>query len=107
VSLSSAKPELEENPKWIALAEVLKEIRLEIAVQGEQFPSIKTLIVAEDDRTCDQLRQILESGSKEFLEKIFKKSNSPKNYYEKYESVLNYILLITKQYLIRKIIFFT
>lgn len=96
MSLSSAKPELEENPKWIALAEVLKEIRLEIAVQGEQFPSIKTLIVAEDDRTCDQLRQILESGSKEFLEKIFKKSNSPKNYYEKYESVLNYILLITK-----------
>ncbi|XP_046635751.1 DNA repair endonuclease XPF-like [Daphnia pulicaria] len=80
-----AKPELEENPKWIALAEVLKEIRLEIAVQGEQFPSIKTLIVAEDDRTCDQLRQILESGSKEFLEKIFKKSNSPKNYYEKYD----------------------
>lgn len=88
MSLSAAKPEIEENPKWKALTEVLKEIHLEIAVQGEQFPSIKTLIVAEDDRTCQQLRQILESGSEEFLQKIFTKSNSPKDYYEKYGSVL-------------------
>lgn len=96
MALSSAKPELEENPKWIALAEVLKEIRLEIAVQSEQFPSIKTLVVAEDDRTCHQLRQILESGSKEFLQKIFTKSNSPKDSYEKYESVLYYALLLSQ-----------
>ena len=88
--LSAAKPELEENPKWKALAEVLKEVQLEIAVLGEQFPSIKTLIVADDDRTCHQLRQILESGSDEFLQKIFTKSNSPKDFYEKYESVLKY-----------------
>lgn len=63
----------------------MKEIRLEIDAQGEVFPSIKTLIVAEDDRTCHQLRQILESGSQDFLKKIFTKSNSPKDSIEKQE----------------------
>lgn len=81
----NAKPDLEENPKWTALTEIMKEIRLEIDAQGEVFPSIKTLIVAEDDRTCHQLRQILESGSQDFLKKIFTKSNSPKDSIEKQE----------------------
>ncbi len=73
----SAKPDLEENPKWRALAEVMKEIQLEIDSQksDEVAPSTKTLIVAEDDRTCHQLREILKSGSRDFLETLFKKSN--------------------------------
>nr|CAG4636872.1 EOG090X03DI [Ceriodaphnia reticulata] len=73
-----AKPELEENPKWRALAEVMKEVQLEIDSQksDEVTPSTKILIVAEDDRTCHQLRQILESGSRDFLETLFIKSNT-------------------------------
>ena len=73
-----AKPELEENPKWRALTEVMKEIELEIDSQKseEAPPSTKTLIVAQDDRTCHQLRQVLESGSRDFLETLFIKSNA-------------------------------
>lgn len=71
----AAEPVLEENPKWTALAEVMKEIQLEIDTQGsEEFPTSKTLIVAEDDRTCLQLRKILETGSQEFLQNLFLKS---------------------------------
>nr|CAG4650837.1 EOG090X03DI [Simocephalus serrulatus] len=73
----SAEPVLEENPKWTALVEVMKEIQLEIASQGsEDFPTSKTLIVAEDDRTCLQLRKILEMGSREFLQSLFFKSKT-------------------------------
>lgn len=73
----AAEPVLEENPKWTALVEVMKEIQLEIASQGsEDFPTSKTLIVAEDDRTCLQLRKILEMGSREFLQSLFFKSKT-------------------------------
>lgn len=65
----------------------MKEIRLEIESLGDVFPSVKTLIVAEDDRTCHQLRQILECGSQEFLQKIFTKSNTSKDSVEKTEYV--------------------
>lgn len=71
----SAEPVLEENPKWTALHEVVKEIRQEIADrQIEEASSIKTLIVAEDDRTCYQLRQILDLGSHKYLLMAHKKS---------------------------------
>ena len=73
--LFSAEPVLEENPKWTALHEVIKEIRQEITDrQIEEASSIKTLIVAEDDRTCYQLRQILDLGSHKYLLMAHKKS---------------------------------
>nr|CAG4641558.1 EOG090X03DI [Eurycercus lamellatus] len=73
-SLESAEPVLEENPKWTALSEVMKEIEFEISGRGQEFPTIKTLIVADDDRTCHQLRQILELGSREFLLQLHHKT---------------------------------
>ena len=46
------EPVLEENSKWTALKEVMKEIELEVNNRPEgEMPSYKTLIVAEDDRT--------------------------------------------------------
>lgn len=72
---ATAEPVLEENPKWTALHEVIKEIRQEIADrQIEDASSIKTLIVADDDRTCYQLRQILDLGSHKYLLMAHQKS---------------------------------
>ena len=67
---------LEQNPKWTALLEVVKEIRLELEKEENDplLPTTKTLIVAEDDRTCHQLRSILETGTTEFLLKLHQKA---------------------------------
>jgi len=71
----AAEPLLEENPKWTALKEVMKEIQSEIDSRPEgELPSDKTLIVTDDDRTCLQLRQILQTNSREFLHSLYKKS---------------------------------
>nr|CAG4638335.1 EOG090X03DI [Cyclestheria hislopi] len=77
-------PLLEENPKWTALMEVVKEIKEEIENQPEpQVPSNKILIVTDDDRTCVQLRQILDCGSRTVLEKLFQKANCARDDSEK------------------------
>ena len=67
---------LEQNPKWTALLEVVKEIRLELEKEENDplLPTTKTLIVAEDDRTCHQLRSILETGTTEFLLELHQKA---------------------------------
>ena len=53
----------------------MKEIQIEIESIGQDtFPTLKTLIVTEDDRTCLQLRKIIECGSREFLQNLFSKS---------------------------------
>jgi len=78
-SIDSTEPLLEENPKWTALTEVMKEIQSEMDSRpgGGELPSWKTLIVAEDDRTCLQLKQILQVGSRQFLSNIHHKSIAP------------------------------
>lgn len=69
------EPLLEENPKWTALKEVMKEIQSEIDSRPEgELPSYKTLIVTDDDRTCLQLRQILQTSSRQFLLNLYQKS---------------------------------
>lgn len=72
--LLPAEPLLEENPKWTALNEILKEIQLEIDGRSQEFPSVKTLVVADDDRTCHQLRQMLEVGARDFLLRLHQKT---------------------------------
>nr|CAG4640726.1 EOG090X03DI [Eulimnadia texana] len=79
--VNSQAPVVEENPKWTALVEVVKEIRTELASLSEDLkvPPPKALVVAKDDRTCHQLRQVLEKGSREFLLSLFDKSNASKD----------------------------
>lgn len=72
---------LEENPKWKALVQVLDEIRDELAAEEEVSPesspeSTKTLVVTQDDRTCLQLRSVLESGARALLLSLHRKATA-------------------------------
>ena len=66
---------LEESPKWSALLQVLKEIDDETELvkiePEEEISSIpqtrRTLIVAEDDKTCAMLRDLLKEGARGML----------------------------------------
>lgn len=49
---------LEVNPKWIALSEVLDEIQKEVN-ESKNFE--KCLVVTQDDRTSQQLREVSRS----------------------------------------------
>ncbi|KAG0721240.1 DNA repair endonuclease XPF [Chionoecetes opilio] len=49
---------LEVNPKWVALSEVLDEIRLEVS---DSRSLEKCLVVTQDDRTSRQLREVRRS----------------------------------------------
>ncbi|KAG1650998.1 DNA repair endonuclease XPF [Nymphon striatum] len=64
---ATEEPEIEVNPKWCALSQVLDEIKedtVDLKVQTH------TLILAEDERTCSQLQQYLTKGSQYVLRKI-------------------------------------
>ena len=54
----SESTELEECPKWKALADVLEEIEKENAEAPAELGPGRVLIAAEDDRTCSQLREV-------------------------------------------------
>ncbi|XP_067003038.2 DNA repair endonuclease XPF isoform X2 [Anabrus simplex] len=66
--------EPEPCPKWKVLSEVLEEINL--IAQKDPSRTEKVLILVEDKRTCDQLKQYLLMGARNLLlhlyEKIFK-----------------------------------
>ncbi|XP_042856458.1 DNA repair endonuclease XPF-like [Penaeus japonicus] len=59
---------LEVNPKWLALSEVLAEIREEVQ---ESKNLEKCLVVTHDDRTAQQLKEYLVDGAKVVLSRIF------------------------------------
>jgi len=55
----SSEPRLEENPKWAALRDVLDEIDEENKrLATEDQPQQRVLVVAVDDRTCSQIKQV-------------------------------------------------
>ncbi|KAK7047730.1 DNA repair endonuclease XPF [Halocaridina rubra] len=62
------EPDLEVNPKWKALSEVLAEIREEAAENKELE---KCLVVTHDDRTAQQLKQYLVDGAQNVLRRLF------------------------------------
>ena len=68
----------EENPKWLALIEILKEIKSELESNGcdvkESFPSEKVLVLTWDERVAQQLQDILTIGSKALLVRMFNRS---------------------------------
>ena len=49
---------MEVCPKWEALKNVLKEIEEENDRLREENGSGKVLVVAQDDRTCNQLKNV-------------------------------------------------
>jgi len=63
--------EIEECPKWKVLSEVLEEIKSASASAGIDGA---TLIAANDDRTCSQLREYLGSGGAVLLGKLYERS---------------------------------
>ncbi|KAJ8664216.1 hypothetical protein QAD02_005253 [Eretmocerus hayati] len=56
----------EPIPKWAALSEVLKEISHECAKKQDESVE-KILILTQDSRTCNQLKNYLTMGGKEYL----------------------------------------
>ncbi|XP_064386752.1 DNA repair endonuclease XPF-like [Halichondria panicea] len=66
---------LEESPKWHLLSMVLEEIRKETRTNEKLEGSSKVLVVANDERTCYQLRQYLCEGGQRLLEKQLSRLN--------------------------------
>ena len=68
----------EENPKWEALSEILKEIRAEVkenTYDSEPLvPSEKVLVLTGDERTSIQVQDYLSLGAKALLARMFNKS---------------------------------
>ncbi|XP_059178554.1 DNA repair endonuclease XPF-like isoform X2 [Physella acuta] len=76
---------LEQCPKWLALSEVLAEIAEEeencceveapeTADGGDVLKAgSRILICAEDDRTCNQLKEYLCVGGEQLMDRLFKK----------------------------------
>jgi len=68
----------EENPKWLSLIEILKEIKSEIETNGcdmkESFPSEKVLVLTCDDRIASQLEDVLTIGIKALMQRMFNRS---------------------------------
>nr|XP_004652331.1 DNA repair endonuclease XPF [Jaculus jaculus] len=65
---------LENNPKWEALTEVLKEIEAENKESEALGGPGQVLICASDDRTCSQLKDYLTAGAEAFLLRLYRKT---------------------------------
>ncbi|KAK8380878.1 hypothetical protein O3P69_008058 [Scylla paramamosain] len=77
---------LEVNPKWVALSEVLDEIQKEVN-ESKNFE--KCLVVTQDDRTSQQLREYLVHGSQVVLQRLFYKTVGQKLGFRPPESIAN------------------
>jgi DNA excision repair protein ERCC-4 len=77
---SNRLPYLEESPKWHLLSIVLDEIKREREGHITQdAPSDTILILANDERTCYQLKEYLCSGGKRLLQRLFERFLGGKN----------------------------
>lgn len=74
-----AEPNLEPCPKWEALLDIVKEIRDDI--KHADLDQCHVLIAAEDDRTCNQIREVLCEGHKSLLIRLYNKSLALKGQY--------------------------
>ncbi|GAB6022273.1 DNA repair endonuclease XPF [Chamberlinius hualienensis] len=81
-----AKLVLEENPKWSALKQVLKEISDEIDRSKLPAEASYIMIVASDIRTCDQLKEVLCKGDRQTLLDLHDKYQNSSKQSEKSKS---------------------
>jgi DNA excision repair protein ERCC-4 len=65
--LEISEPMLEENSKWKLLSDILDEIQQDTLASDQS----KVLVVASDDRTCNQLREYLTNGGKSLLGRLY------------------------------------
>lgn len=67
--------DMEENPKWGAIAEIVAEVRAELKENGldENIPSEKILVVTRDERTANQVQDYLTMGAKPLLARMYNK----------------------------------
>ncbi len=58
------EPLLEECPKWGVLKEILEEIETDVKEDDQQGiaqqGAPRVLVAAQDDRTCNQLKEVLD-----------------------------------------------
>nr|CAG4643819.1 EOG090X03DI [Lepidurus arcticus] len=73
------EPKLEENSKWVALLEVLQEIKSDCSSESTADLKPCILVVAEDERTCLQLEEVVKFGSKRLLMRLFDKMTLAKS----------------------------
>ena len=66
----------EENPKWEALSEILKEIKKELEENDLTctVPTEKVLILTSDERTSYQVQDFLTVGAKGLMARMFNKA---------------------------------
>lgn len=84
--LCMTEPDLEVNPKWLVLSEVLEEVRNE---SSESKKLEKCLVVTQDDRTAQQLREV---STVQYIQVIVE--NIVKNIYT---HIYNYQVLLYTQ----------
>jgi len=65
--------DIEENPKWNILTEIIEEVKAEVKEYGHDGSKETILIVAKDDRTANQVQDYLEIGAKKLLVRMFNK----------------------------------
>jgi DNA excision repair protein ERCC-4 len=66
---------LEENPKWVLVADMLEEIRQNLRAKqaaGEKEKQGRVLIVCREDSSCHQLSAYLEQGGQGLLRSRFR-----------------------------------
>nr|CAD7600679.1 unnamed protein product [Timema genevievae] len=66
----------EPSPKWMALTEVLKEINetSKVKLEGSTGGTDKLLILVEDNRICEQIKQYLTLGAKAMLLRLYERA---------------------------------
>nr|CAD7434989.1 unnamed protein product [Timema monikensis] len=74
IELSDVDPE--PSPKWMALTEVLKEINVtaKVKLEGSTGGTDKLLILVEDNRICEQIKQYLTLGAKAMLLQLYERA---------------------------------
>jgi len=65
--------DIEENPKWTIVSEILDEIKAEVKEYATDGSKDTVLIITKDDRTAGQVQDYLEIGAKTLLNRMFNK----------------------------------
>lgn len=68
--------EPEVNPKWEVLSQILQEINIlaQDLIKSDPTFNNKVLILVEDPKTCNQVKQYLTIGAKEMLNQLYEKT---------------------------------
>lgn len=71
VGAVSLELQIELNPKWVSLLEVLAEIQEQRKTMTDRLGGADILIMAKDERTCAQIRESLYLGGTKMIKRRF------------------------------------